>query len=427
MMNNVIDELTWRGLIKETTDGLVDLVSSEKITLYNGFDPTGDSLHIGHLVPLMALARFQRFGHTPIALAGGGTGMIGDPSGKSNERQLLTVEQIEANVAKMKLQLAHLLDFEIKSNPAMLLNNIDWLGKLSTFDFLRNVGKHFTVNYMMAKESVKARITRDQGISYTEFSYMLLQSYDFLYLFDHYGCKVQAGGTDQWGNITAGTELIRKVRGAGAQALAYPLITRADGTKFGKTADGQSVWLDAQKTSPFRFYQFWVNTGDGDVINYLKYFTWLGRTEIEQLQAEIAVSPETRSAQYALARAMTAMIHGVDGLANAEKASAALFGGSIDGLSGAEIEDIFADVPRAEIAKELVLGDGINLTDLLSIAQVCSSKGEAKRLIENGGISINNQRIDDAKQSIGLNVFIEGKYLVIRRGKKNYHLVKLVG
>lgn len=425
-MENVIRELEWRGLLKESTEGLYKLVSNEKITLYNGFDPTGDSLHIGHLVPLMALARFQRFGHTPIALAGGGTGMIGDPSGKSAERQLLDVVQIEENVAKIKIQLSHLLDFNAKKNPALLLNNVDWLGKLSAFDFLRNVGKYFTINYMMAKDSVKNRLTRDQGISYTEFSYMLLQSYDFLYLYDTYGCKVQAGGSDQWGNITAGIELIRRVRGESVQAVAYPLITRSDGTKFGKTADGESVWLDAKKTSPYRFYQFWYNTDDNDVVNYLKYFTWLDQKEIMSLDEAVRANPENRLAQKALASEMTLMIHGESGLHKALQASEVLFGGSLDGLSSEDIEDIFSDVPRAEIMPVVTAGDGIMVMDLLVEAEACSSKGEARRLIDNGGISINNLRCDDSRMMITTDHFIDGQFLIIRRGKKNYHLIRLI-
>lgn len=425
-MQNIVEELRWRGLIKEQTDGAEELLLKESVTLYNGFDPTGDSLHIGHLVPLMALARFQRMGHTPIVLAGGGTAMIGDPSGKSSERQLLTFEEVEANVDKIKPQLQKLMDFEVKPNTAKVVNNADWLSKLTMFDYLRDVGKHFTVNYMMAKDSVKSRIDRDQGISYTEFSYMILQSYDFYHLYQEYGCKMQTGGSDQWGNITAGTQYIRKVTGFPAQAMAYPLITRADGTKFGKTASGDSVWLDAEKTSPYKFHQFWYNTDDRDVINYLKYFTWLTREEIEGLAVELENDPGRRAAQKKLADVMTELIHGADGLSKAKQAASVLFGGDLTGLSGSQIAEIFADVPYADIDKIDFSGEGMLLLDLLAASGATSSKGEARRLVKSGGISVNNQRINNDKQILDTSWLIEGKYLVIRRGKKDYRLVKVV-
>lgn len=424
-MRNIVEDLRWRGLIQEETDGAEELLLNESVTLYNGFDPTGDSLHIGHLVPLMALARFQRMGHTPIVLAGGGTAMIGDPSGKSSERQLLTFEEVAANVEKIRPQLAKLMDFEVKPNTAQLVNNADWLSKLSMFEYLRDVGKHFTVNYMMAKDSVKSRITRDQGISYTEFSYMILQSYDFLHLFREFGCKVQTGGSDQWGNITAGVELIRRVTGEKVQAMAYPLITRSDGSKFGKTASGDSVWLDAEKTSPYKFHQFWYNTDDGDVINYLKYFTWLTREEIEALAESVQNQPGQRLAQKTLAAEMTAMIHGADGLVKAEQAADVLFGGDLGGLSGDQIAEIFSDVPAAEMKKSVFMGEGLSILDLLSDSNAVKSKSEARRLLKSGGISINNQRMTDDQLKIGLNWLIEGKYLVIRRGKKSFRLLKI--
>ena len=295
MITNAFDELKWRGLIFDHIEGVPELLAKEKVTVYNGFDPTGDSLHVGHTVPLIALARLQRFGHTPIALAGGGTGMIGDPSGKSSERNLLTRELIEYNVECIKKQLAHLLDFEVKSNPARLINNADWLMSLKLVDFLRDTGKHFTVNTMLAKDSVKTRIDREEGLSFTEFSYMLLQSYDFLHLFETQGCKMQTGGSDQWGNIVAGVELIRRVRGEQAYAMVYPLITKADGTKFGKTESG-SVWLDPKKTSPYRFFQYWLNTDDRDVIKNLKYFTFLTQDEIAALEFEPWRAPRTARA-----------------------------------------------------------------------------------------------------------------------------------
>ena len=292
-MATIIDELRWRGLVYDVTEGLDELVGREKITLYNGFDPTADSLHIGNLVPLMQLARWQRHGHTPIALAGGGTGMIGDPSGRSSERNLMSLDVIDANVAHIKTQLATILDFEVKSNPAQLVNNADWLRRVLLTDFLRDTGKHFTVNYMLAKDSVKSRMERDDsGISYTEFTYMLLQAYDFQHLFDTQNCQVQTGGSDQWGNIVAGVELIRRARGRKAHALVYPLLTRADGSKFGKTAEGTSVWLSPARTSPYRFYQYWFNSDDADVGTFLKQFTWLTAAEIAELENLVIEQPE---------------------------------------------------------------------------------------------------------------------------------------
>lgn len=426
-MSDIVAELRWRKLIQEETEGVDEFLGSRKVTLYNGFDPTGDSLHIGHLVPLLALARFQRMGHTPIALAGGGTALIGDPSGKSDERPLLSIDEIHANTENLKPQLEKLLDFEVKSNPAKLLNNIDWLQPLSMFDYLREVGKHFTISYMMAKDSVKSRTERDQGISYTEFSYMLLQAYDFLHLQRAYGCELQTGGSDQWGNITAGIELNRRADGKKVHALAYPLITRADGTKFGKTASGESVWLDEKKTSPYRFYQFWYNVDDRDVIAYLKIFTWLSKDEIESLQLEMAQSPEARIPQKELAIHVTKMIHGESGLAKAERASAVLFGGDIEGLNAEDISDIFSDVPRAEIIRSRLFSPQFGVTDLAVDIGLSSSKGEARRLIKNNGLSINNNRVDDEKASFDLSMLIEGRYLILRRGKKEYRLVEVIG
>lgn len=426
MPNNAFDELKWRGMVFDHVEGVPELLAREKVTVYNGFDPTGDSLHIGHTVPLIALARLQRFGHTPIALAGGGTGMIGDPSGKSAERNLLTREQIEHNVACIKKQLAHLLDFEVKSNPAMLLNNADWLLELNLVDFLRDIGKHFTINYMLAKDSVKTRIDREEGLSFTEFSYMLMQSYDFLHLFDTYGCKLQTGGSDQWGNITAGVELIRRMRGGGAYAMVYPLITKSDGGKFGKTEEG-AVWLDPERTSPYRFYQFWLNTDDRDVIKYLKFFTFFTQDEIAALEHSHAGHPEQREAHRALARDMTARLHGETALARAEQATQALFGGEISGLSAAEIADIFAEVPSCELPKAQLEGAGVPLADLLVSAGVAKSKGEARRGIAEGGMYVNNRRATDPAQAVTLSDALEGRFVVLRKGRKNYALVRVAG
>lgn len=427
MKTNVFEEFKWRGLVYDYTEGLPELLAKEKITAYIGFDPTADSLHIGHLVPMMQLARLQRFGHTPIAVAGGGTGMIGDPSGKSEERNLLTQEEIAHNLSCVRGQLAKLLDFQAAENPAQIVNNHDWLSQLSMMAFLRDVGKHFTVNYMMAKESVRSRLEREgEGISFTEFSYMLLQAYDFLHLFDARQCVMQAGGSDQWGNITAGVELIRRVRGAKAHGLAYPLITRADGTKFGKTATGENTWLDPERTSPYRFYQFWYNTDDADVINYLKYFTWLSQPEIKALEEALYERPHLREAQRALAREVTEMIHGPTAVAKAEKASEVLFGGELEGLDAADIAEIFADVPSSEIDKAALSGEGVAVVDLLAESGLVSSKGEAKRAIKGGGVYLNNERVSDQGQTATLDATIDGRFLVLRKGRKRYHLVKVV-
>lgn len=427
-MTNIFDEFLWRGLLFDHTEGVRDLVKDQKITVYNGFDPTGDSLHIGHLVPMMGLARWQRFGHTPIAVAGGGTAMIGDPSGKSEERNLLTQEEIEHNLANIKGQLAGLLDFEVKSNPAIIVNNYDWLSELNLMSFLRDIGKHFTVNYMIAKDSVKSRLEREgEGISFTEFTYMLMQSYDFLHLYDSYNCLVQAGGSDQWGNITAGIELIRRMRGAKVHGVAYPLITNASGSKFGKTAGGDNAWLDPERTSPYRFYQFWLNTDDADVINYLKYFTWLTQPEIKELESALADHPERREAQRTLAREMTLMIHGETALGKAMQASSVLFGGDLDGLGADDIQDIFADVPSSEISRQTLGGEGVSVVDLLVDSDLATGKGDARRSIQGGGIYLNNQRVSDAAQTATMADAVEGRFLILRKGRKRYHLVRIIG
>ncbi len=425
MSHGAFDELKWRGLVYDNTESVPEMLSCGPVTVYNGFDATADSLHVGHMVPLMALARLQRYGHIPVAVAGGGTSMIGDPSGRTAERQLLSRETIESNIAIIKQQLAHFLDFEVKANPALLVNNADWLLSLNLVDFLRDVGKHFTVNYMISKDSVKMRLDREDGISFTEFSYMLLQSYDFLHLCDHYNCTLQTGGSDQWGNITAGVELIRRMRGKSAGALVYPLITKADGTKFGKTEAG-AVWLSPQRTSPYRFYQFWVNTDDRDVISYLKFFTWLGEEEIRGLAEAVEKQPEQREAQRRLAQEMTRMVHDETALQKAEQASQVLFGGEVTGLSGAEVADIFADVPSGEITSGRLQGEGMTSADLLLDCGVVSSKGEARRAIEAGGIYVNNRRIADAGHRITQADVIDNQFIVLRRGRKNYWLLRLV-
>jgi tyrosyl-tRNA synthetase len=424
MEEHVFEELRWRGLIYDHVEGVDELLRRQKITIYNGFDATADSLHVGHLVPLIALARLQRYGHHPIALAGGGTSMIGDPSGKAAERSLLTLDQVVANVEKIKGQLAHLLDFEVKTNPARVMNNADWLLSLNLVEFLRDIGKHFTVNYMISKDSVSARLERESGISFTEFSYMLLQAYDFLYLHDHFGCLLQTGGSDQWGNITAGVELVRRVHGTPVYGLVYPLITKADGTKFGKTETG-TVWLDAQRTSPYRFYQFWVNTSDKDVIPYLKFFTFLERREVEELEYAVQTQPEQRQAQLRLAQVMTETLHGRTALSRAEQASQALFGGEISGLSAEEIQDIFAEVPSSEFRKEALVGGKMNILELLTASGVTKSRGEARRLIAEGGAYLNNRRVSSPDEQVNGEQLLEGRFLVLRKGRKSYHLVRV--
>ncbi len=425
MTANVFDELKWRGLVYDATENVPEMLGKAPVAVYNGFDATADSLHVGHMVPLIALARLQRFGHIPIPVAGGGTSMIGDPSGRATERLLLSKEIIEANLECIKQQLAHFLDFDVQSNPARLVNNADWLLSLNLVDFLRDIGKHFTVNYMINKDSVKMRLEREDGISFTEFSYMLLQSYDYLHLHDHHHCTLQTGGSDQWGNITAGVELIRRMRGKPAGALVYPLITKADGTKFGKTASG-SVWLSAERTSPYRFYQFWLNTDDRDVINYLKYFTWLSQQEVQELEASLAEKPEQREAQRRLAREITRMVHDETALQKAEQATQVLFGGELTGLSATEVADIFADVPSGQISVQQLQGDGVAIADLLTECQVSKSKGEARRSIEAGGIYVNNQRVAGVGAKVTFANAIDGQFLVLRSGRKNYCLVRVI-
>ncbi len=423
---SVFDEFRWRGLVYDYTEGLPEVLAADKVTVYIGFDPTANSLQVGNLLALMGLARMQRFGHSPIALAGGGTGMIGDPSGKASERQLLGVEQVRANVDAIKLQLARFLDFEVRRNPARLANNADWLLKVPMMTFLRDVGKHFTVNYMTSKDSVKTRLQREEGISYAEFSYMLLQAYDFQQLYDRFGCTLQAGGSDQWGNITAGAELIRRTRDARAFGLVYPLATDAEGTKLGKTVQG-TVWLDAGKTSPYRFYQFWMNHGDDVVINYLRYFTWLDQETIADLELKLSEHPEQREAQRTLAQEVTRLTHGETALAKAEQASQVLFGGEIAGLDAVEIADIFADVPSNEMPRSRFEGGGALVIDLFEETGLARSKGEARRLLGNGGVYLNNVQVTDPMRAVSLQDTFEGQFVVLRKGKKQYHLLRLAG
>jgi tyrosyl-tRNA synthetase len=422
---NLYEEFQWRGLLYAQTEGVQEALSRQSITGYIGFDPTAASLHVGTLLPIMGLVHLQRHGHTPIALAGGGTGMIGDPSGKTAERQLLTREALQTNLAGIRLQLAHFLDFESKTNPALLVNNADWLTTISMIDFLRDVGKHFTVNYMMAKESVRQRYERGDGISFTEFSYMLLQAYDFLTLHDRYTCTLQMGGSDQWGNIVAGIELIRRQRGQRGYGMVFPLVTTSAGVKFGKTEAG-AVWLDPELTSPFRFYQFWLNTDDHDVIRYLKFFTLLEQPEIAELEASLQAAPEKREPQRRLGEEVTRMVHGQHQLQRALQATRVLFGGEVAGLSAHDILDIFADVPSYDLPATSFDGQGMALIEAVVACGIASSKGAARRLIESGGIYVNNQRRADQQATLTRSDLIEGQALVLRKGAKDYHLLRIV-
>src|SRR3989442_2133483 len=423
-MTNLYDELQWRGMVYDATEGVSDVFAKERVTAYIGFDPTASSLHVGSLLTVMGLARLQRFGHAPIAIVGGGTGMIGDPSGKSQERVLLSRDQIETNVAGIRGQLSRFLDFDGVANPARLVDNADWLGAIDLLSFLRDVGKHFTVNYMLQKESVTRRLESEEGISYTEFSYLVLQAYDFLQLFDRYGCMLQMGGSDQWGNITAGIELIRKLRARKVHGLVWPLMKAASGTKFGKTEAG-TVWLDAARTSPFRFYQFWLNTEDRDAISYLKCFTFLDRDAIAALEAAATTAPEKRDAQRVLAREVTALVHGRDQVARAEQAASVLFGEDIATLAAADVLAGFEDVPSSEVSAAEFAGDGLGVVDLLARVQLAPSKSEARRLVLSGGVYVNNRRISDPNTRLRRDQAIGGRLFVVRKGQKQTHIVRL--
>ena len=421
---SILEELQWRGLVADCTD-TAELTKkiSAPITLYCGFDPTADSLHVGNLVPLLALRRFQLLGHNPIAVAGGATGSIGDPSGKTAERQLLTREVLDHNIASVKVQLARLLDFETKQNPAKLVDNAAWTAGISYLDFLRDIGKHFSVNQMVAKESVRSRMEdREVGISYTEFSYMLLQAFDFMVLCREQSCELQIGGSDQWGNITAGIELTRKKLGKHVFGLTLPLITNTDGSKFGKTAAG-AIWLDPKRTSVYKFYQFWINTADADVIRYLKYFTFMTAEEIAALEAKHNANPGAREAHKALAKVTTDLIHGANATAEAIRASEILFGGELSGVSEATFGDIVGEVPTKEIEKARLDGAGFPLAELLVHAGLCPSKGQARKDIEGGGVNINNVREASAARVVTAADLLFGRHILLRKGKKNYVVV----
>ena len=424
MASDVYQEFEWRGMVYEGTEGVRELLAREKVTCYIGFDPTAASLHVGSLLPLLALARLQRFGHSPIAIAGGGTGMVGDPSGKTQERQLMSLEQIDENLKGIRTQLERFLDFDAPANPARIVNNADWLATLNLMEFLRDIGKHFTVNGMLAKESVRRRIESEDGISYTEFTYSLLQAYDFLIMFDRYGCSLQLGGSDQWGNIVAGADLIRKLRAGKTHGLVMPLVTTASGVKFGKTEAG-AVWLDPGLTSDFRFYQFWLNTDDRDTVKYLKFFTFLDEDRVGALSAELASAPEKRVAQRELAHEVTRLVRGDEAVARAERASAILFGGSLAEANADEVLEVFADVPSTEVEAGRLVPSGLAITELLAITGLAASKGEAARAIKGGGIYLNDGRVTDERGRVTLDQAIDGRLFVLRKGQRNRHVVRI--
>jgi len=421
----LFEELRWRGLVHQVThDELAAQLEKEPLTLYCGFDPSADSLHIGSLVPILGLARFQRAGHKPIALVGGATGLVGDPSAKTDERPLLTKAEVEANLPGIRAQLERFLEFD-GPNAAVMVNNADWLYAMPLLDFLRDVGKHFSINVMLAKESVRARVEdREHGMSFTEFSYSLLQAYDFLHLSDTYDCTLQVGGSDQWGNMVAGMDLVRRLRNRPAYALTFPLVTKADGSKFGKSESG-NVWLDPARTSPYKFYQFWINQADADVARWLRFFTFLSRDEVADYERQVHDEPEKRDAQHRLAEEVTRMVHGQTALDNALRASRAMFGGDLAGLDDATLEDVFDDVPASELDRG-ELAQARPLVDVLVECGVFRSKGEARRLIKSGGLYLNNQRVDSDAVKLTDQSLCSQRIAVVRKGKKNYQLLKFV-
>ena len=423
---DIFADLSWRGLISQTTDEqqLAAWLNSGSRTLYAGFDPTADSLHVGHLMALMILRRFQKAGHRPIALVGGATGMIGDPSGKSQERNLLSVEVLRANVEAMRQQIRQFLNFEAGPQSALLVNNFDWMSPVSYLDFLRDVGKCFPVNVMLAKDSVKARLERtDSGLSYTEFSYMLLQAYDFVYLNMHHGCELQVGGSDQWGNITAGIDLGRRLQGVQLYGLTCPLLTKADGSKMGKTETG-AVWLSAVRTSPYAFYQYWINVADEDAGKCLRFLTELSHEEIESLDASRQSEPGKRESQRRLAEHLTHLVHGDAGLAAARRATDFFFGAEITQASDAELNEIFADVPSKDLPRDRLGGAGLPIIEALVEAGLAKSKAEARRTIEQGGAYVNNRRIDAIDASLTPPQLASETVMVLRSGKKKYALLR---
>ena len=426
---NLIEELRWRGMVQDIMPGTEEQLSKEMTTAYIGFDPTADSLHIGSLVQILLLVHLQKAGHKPVALVGGATGMVGDPSGKNEERNLLSEDVLQKNVAGVKKQLERYLDFDTsKINAAEMANNYDWFKDFSFLNFIRDVGKHISVNYMMAKESVKKRLDGETGMSFTEFTYQLVQGYDFYYLYVNKNCKLQMGGSDQWGNIVTGTELIRRKAGGEAYAFTCPLITKADGSKFGKSEQG-NVWLDAEKTSHYEFYQFWLNTSDADASRYIKIFTFLSLQEIEQLIAEHTGNEHRRKLQKKLAEEVTTFVHGKENLAKAIQATELLFSKDtlqiIASLSKEELDSTLTGVPAVEVSKDaLVINPDV--VTFLADASIFPSKGEARKMVQGGGVSFNKQKVTDVSFKVNLSAFINDKYLFVQKGKTNYYLVKAI-
>ncbi|MBN1854861.1 MAG: tyrosine--tRNA ligase [Pirellulales bacterium] len=421
-----LDDLRWRGLVHQTTDdeNLANWLSAKPRTVYAGFDPTGDSLHIGHLLGVLMLRRLQMEGHRPIALIGGATGMIGDPSGKNDERNLLDPETIARNITSISRQMERLLDLDSGDRDALVLNNNDWIGRYGYIEFLRDIGKNFPVNVMLAKESVKNRLGRgDVGLSYTEFSYMLLQAYDFVYLNQEYGCELQVGGSDQWGNITAGIDLARRMRGTQLFGMTWPLLTKEDGTKMGKTEAG-AVWLSAERTSPYAFYQYWINLDDLDASRCLRMLTELPQAEIEALDTARAENPERRDSQRRLAEEMTRCVHGRAGLATAQRATEVLFGAEVHDLDDRQLLAIFADVPNTELPRSRLAGNGLNILDALCESGLAKSKSEARRTVGQGGAYLNNRRIVDIERQLTTADFASETVIVLRTGKKHYALLR---
>lgn len=428
-MTDIVAELQWRGLVHQTTDGvkLAEWLNGSSRSLYAGFDPTADSLHVGSLLPLMTLRRFQRAGHRPIALVGGATGMIGDPSGKSEERNLLSVDTLRANVAGLERQISHFLDFTPGPCAAALVNNYDWMGGFGYLEFLRDVGKHFPVNVMLAKDSVRSRIERDDaGISYTEFSYMLLQAYDFVQLNRQRGCELQIGGSDQWGNITAGIDLGRRMHGVQLYGLTCPLLLKSDGSKMGKTERG-AIWLSRSRTSPYQFFQYWINVADADAGMCLRFLTELSREEIESLDVSRREQPELRLSQKRLAESLTQLVHGDDGLEAARRATEVLFqSAEISQLTDAQLVEIFADVPSQTLGRERLVA-GVRLVDVLCESGLAKSKGEARRTVEQGGAYVNNRVVNDLNAVLLPEHLASETVIVLRRGKSNFALLRFVG
>jgi tyrosyl-tRNA synthetase len=422
----LLDDLRWRGLVHQTTDdaGLSAWLEKQPRTLYAGFDPTADSLHVGHLLPLLMLRRFQAAGHKPIALVGGATGMIGDPSGKSAERNLLTHEQLQANIAGVLPQMKQFLDFDSPRNAAILVNNFDWIGPLSYLEFLRDIGKHFPVNVMLTKDSVKGRLDSDTGISYTEFSYMLVMAYDFVYLNDKFNCELQIGGSDQWGNITAGIDLARRMRGAHLHGLTSPLLTKSDGSKMGKTETG-TLWLSPERTSPYQFYQYWMRLEDADVGKVMRMMTTLPHEEIESLDTSRAADAAKRDSQRRLAEELTQLVHGEPGLRTAQRATEIFYGAEIADLNDAQLDQIFADVPSQKLARNTLTNDGgLPIIDALVAAGLAKSKGDARRTTQQGGAYVNNRRIESVDARLTPADLASETVIVLRAGKKNYALLR---